>query len=130
MSERGSSRARGRAVEDLVADYLERQGLRILDRNVELAAAELDIVALDDRTREGVYVFVEVRSRRTDERGTPIETIGAQKQGQVVRAATTWLVRENLWERVAVRFDVVGVVTEGPNAPIIEWIEDAFGVSR
>lgn len=126
MSDLGSSRERGRAVEALVGEHLERHGVKILERNVELASAELDLVALDPRGAEEVIVFVEVRSRSTTECGTPIETIGRQKQARLIRAATAWLVQRGLWERVPVRFDVVGVVTDGTSAREIEWIEDAF----
>src|SRR5690606_34054364 len=126
MTDPGSSRARGRAVEVLVGEHLERHGLQILARNVELAAAELDLVALDPRGAEEIIVFVEVRSRSTTECGTPIETIGRAKQTRLIRAATAWLVQRGLWERVPVRFDVVGVVTDGASVRDLEWIEDAF----
>lgn len=126
MNDPGSSRGRGRAVEAFVADYLEKAGLQILERNVELASAELDLVALDDRSDETIYVFIEVRSRGSTARGTPVETIGRDKQARLVRAATAWLVRQDLWERVPVRFDVVGVVTEEGRDPVVEWIVDAL----
>lgn len=121
----GSTRERGRAVERRVCQFLVDEGLRIVDTNVELADAELDIVAIDPRADEAVYVFVEVRSRADDERGTPAETVGRKKQVRVIRAATAWLVAEGLWERVSVRFDVVGVTGIGPTARL-EWIEAAF----
>jgi len=126
MTDPGSTRARGRAVEALVAEFLQRHGLRIVAQNVELAHAELDLVALDDRSGESVYVFIEVRSRSGVEQGTPLETIGPRKRARLARAATAWLVREGLWEQVPVRFDVVGVITPVEGTPSLEWIVDAF----
>ncbi len=125
MGFQGSTRARGRAVEEKICRYLVQQGLQIVETNVEYATAELDIVAIDERDGERTYVFVEVRSRADDEHGTPAETVDRAKQRRVIRAATQWLVAAKLWEKVCVRFDVVGVT--GPvDGAVIEWIEHAF----
>lgn len=117
-----STRARGDAVEQKIAEHLEAHGLRVLDRNVTRTGAEVDLIALDARLVEPEYVFVEIRSRAHARRGSPLETIDRDKRSRIVRAATTWLIEQDLWERVAVRFDVVGVTGEAH----IEWIEHAF----
>lgn len=99
-------------------------------RNVTLSGAELDLVARIDPTgeREPVtIVFVEVRSRADTRAGHPLETIGPDKQRRLRRAATAWLVQQELWERVAVRFDVVAIVVgTDEQAPEITWIAGAF----
>lgn len=120
--DRLSTRDRGRRGEQRAAAHLRAAGLEILDRNVELAGAEIDLVAreLDERGRPTV-VFVEVRGRADDRRGHPLETIDARKRGQVRRAATAWLVRRELWERVAVRFDAIALIGDR-----LEWIRDAW----
>jgi putative endonuclease len=118
-----STRDRGRAVEQAVAAYLCARGLEIVDQNYTGGGAELDLVAREpapDGT--GTYVFVEVRSRASAEHGSPLETIDANKQRRVIRAATAWLVTHELWERVEVRFDVVAV--EQDHEPT--WIRGAF----
>jgi putative endonuclease len=124
----GSTRARGARVETLVAELADARGLQIVDRNPRAAGVELDLVAM--RAGEGgepdLYVFIEVRSRADDERGSPIETVDASKRARLVRGATGWLVARDLWERVAVRFDVVGVTSPEAGEPAVEWIEDAF----
>jgi putative endonuclease len=123
-----STRTRGRASEDLAASYLESRGLVVCARNVTLAGAELDLIArLDPDAGPTTIVFVEVRSRADDHAGHPLETVGPAKQRRLQRAATAWLVQENLWERVAVRFDVVAIVFgDGEKAPEITWIPEAF----
>ena len=95
---------------------LER-GLEILARNVTCAGAELDLIARDSET----IVFVEVRSRADDLRGHPLETVDARKRSRLRRGATGWLVKQDLWERVAIRFDVVTLVGDD-----IEWLQNAF----
>ena len=120
----GSTRARGQAIEDLVAHWLEDRGFSIEDRNVEAGGVELDIVAREGGS--GRHVFVEVRSRASDERGHPLETVDAAKQRRIVRGATAWLVARGLWERVDVRFDVVAVVDDGQGRRTVEHVRDAY----
>lgn len=126
-----STRARGQHAEAVVARYLADHGLVVIDRNVRAGGVELDLVALlpaGPHDRADTYVFVEVRSREDDRAGLPEETIDARKQARLRRGATAWLVGRDLWERVAVRFDVVSVLVGDPNteAPRITWIPGAF----
>ncbi len=153
MSER-STRERGLAAEDEAARFLESRGLSVVERNVELAGGELDLIALLPRGEPGgerdadTVVFVEVRSRADARAGSPLETINRRKRARVRRTATAWLVARDLWEKVAVRFDVVGITygtgepvavgcesvaersqaCENEEAPRIEWIPGAFDV--
>ena len=120
-----STRHFGHRVELRVAEYLGDQGLSVLERNVERAGAEIDLIAIDGRLAEPEYVFVEVRSRTRAYRGSPLETVDRDKQRQIVRAATAWLVERGLWESVAVRFDVVGVTVDGDRLQL-SWIADAY----
>jgi putative endonuclease len=122
--EQGSTRDRGRHVEARAAAFLRARGVEILATNVTMAGAEIDLVGRSEDI-EPTIVFVEVRSRADADRGAPIETIGAEKRRRIVRAATAWLVANDLWERIAVRFDVVTVTGEIENAPI-DWVVGAF----
>ncbi|MCH9680304.1 MAG: YraN family protein [Deltaproteobacteria bacterium] len=110
-----------------MAEHLEAHGLRIIERNVEIGGAELDIVACED-SDDGPsgYVFVEVRSRASSRLGSPLETVGRDKQRRIVRGATAWLMAHGLWERVEVRFDVVAVDIADGGGP--QWIRGAFEV--
>jgi putative endonuclease len=120
------TRARGRAIEARVVQWLAQRGHTTVACNVELANAELDIVARDDDAREPTIVFVEVRSRSDDALGHPQDTIDADKRARVIRAATAWLVANDLWERTAVRFDVITVLGPDPSTATIEWLRAAF----
>jgi putative endonuclease len=125
-----STRTRGLAREQTVAELLDRAGLVVVARNVAIAGAEIDLVATTQSAREDLVVFVEVRSRTDDRLGHPLETIDATKRAHIIRAATSWLVRENLWEKVAVRFDVISVVGRpGDPKPEIVWLKGAFDSS-
>jgi len=125
-----STRSRGFAVEACVAELLARHGFVVLARNVSIAGAEIDLVVRSDEDREPLIVFVEVRSRADALRGHPLETIDARKRSQIVRGATAFLVQHDLWEKVAVRFDVIGVVAPDSADPDVVWLRGAFETAR
>lgn len=125
-----STRLRGQIGEDLAACHLEAHGLVVLSRNVRAGGVELDLVAHAPAGSEDpldTVVFVEVRSRSDELSGLPEETVDLRKRARLRRGAAAWLVEKGLWEQVAVRFDVVGVLFR-PNeeAPQITWIRGAF----
>jgi putative endonuclease len=103
--------ALGRRGEDIAHRFLQRAGIVIVDRNYRMAsgAGELDLIG-----REGdKLVFVEVKSRRTEEYGAPDRAIGVEKQWSLIRAAREYARHaEAPWE--SVRFDVVSVVFTKP----------------
>lgn len=116
------SASRGRLGEDLAVRYLEARGVRVLARNVAYPDGELDAVVRDD----GVLAFVEVRLRRSVNRGSPSESVTAAKRRRIQAAARRWLAEHP--DRRVVRFDVVTLVGEG-TALEIDWIKGAFDAS-
>src|ERR1700722_10417417 len=91
--------ALGRRGEDMAHRFLERAGLTIVARNFRMAsgAGEIDLVARDGDQ----LVFVEVKSRQTDEYGAPDRAIGAEKQSSLLRAAREYARQaEVTWEKV------------------------------
>lgn len=106
-----STRASGRRGEDLAQRYLQRHGLTVVARNWqrEEGGGEIDIIAWDLAADPQKLVFVEVKSRQTEEYGSPDRAIGEEKEESLVRAARTYARRARVpWEQV--RFDVVNVV--------------------
>lgn len=109
--------------EELACAFLREKGYLILNRNYRTKTAELDIVA-----REGEYlVFVEVKSRSSNEFGSPFEAITRRKQSKMILAAQEYLARERPASRAA-RFDVVSVLFER-GKPVIDHLENAFELS-
>lgn len=112
----------GRRGEAAAARFLKRQGYKILARADRSAAGELDLVALDGRT----IVFVEVKTRRSQQSGHPGEAVDLPKQRRLTRAAEVFLKRHGLLEYPA-RFDVVAVTwSDDRGRPAIEHIRCAF----
>ena len=112
----------GRCGEDAAEKFLRRQGLKILERNMRTPVGEIDIVAAD-RT---FLVFVEVKTRSSQEYGNPAEAVSQRKQRQIIRAAN-WYLNEQAHKELQPRFDVVAVIVDG-KAFCVEHIPDAFGL--
>ena len=113
--------------EELAAGHLARLGYRILGRNVRFGSRrELDIVARAPGT--DCLVFVEVKTRRTEEFGRPMSAVDRGKRRALGRAALHYLHR--IKARPAhIRFDVVEVVgAPGLENPVVRHIENAFSL--
>jgi putative endonuclease len=80
--------------------------------------------------REGeTIVFVEVKTRASDEFGTPDQAVDQEKRAHLLRAASAYLRAADAgWDRA--RFDIVSVTLD-PNASgtraEIRHMKDAFG---
>ena len=95
----------GRAGEQVAAEYLERAGLRVLDRNWRCSIGEIDIVAAERQ----VMVVCEVKTRSDTRFGTPLEAITRNKRARLRRLASQWLVAHGvLFDEV--RIDVIGLI--------------------
>lgn len=92
--------------EQLAVEHLESLGLRVLIRNWRCRYGELDVIAADDAT--GIVVFVEVKTRTSDQFGGVAEAVTPHKVRRLRRLAGLWLAAQNgSW--AGVRIDVVGV---------------------
>ncbi|MEB5250277.1 YraN family protein [Pseudomonas aeruginosa] len=123
MTDRESSRDKGRQAEELACAHLRRQGLATLGKNWTCRRGELDLVMLDGDT----VVFVEVRSRRHRAWGGALESIDARKWQRLILSAELFLQQEARWAKRPCRFDVVTVDTsDGQSPPRLDWIQNAF----
>ncbi|HEX7908442.1 MAG TPA: YraN family protein [Paraburkholderia sp.] len=110
----------GAAFEARAQEFLQRQRLRFVARNVSCRGGEIDLVMRD---RDGALVFVEVRARAQRWYGGAAASIGWQKKQRIVRAARHYLATRTLHGRdqPACRFDVIAF-EEGR----LVWLRDAF----
>ena len=112
----------GQRGEAAAAGYLRRRRYKLLARGDRFGPGELDLVALD----RGTIVFVEVKTRQSDDAGRPEEAVDEHKQRRLTRLAVTFLKRYGLLERPA-RFDVIAVTwPAGKWFPTIEHVKNAF----
>lgn len=124
-----TTKQRGDAAEDVALDHLQRQGLRLVQRNFRTpgrGGGEVDLIM---REPDGTLVFVEVRQRRNRSRGGAGASVTAIKQRRIVFAARHFLLR--LGSEPPCRFDVVLIegqmeARQGTDAVHVEWLRAAF----
>jgi putative endonuclease len=110
----------GKKGEDIAVAYLISRGYRIVERNYKCPLGEIDIVARDGDE----LVFVEVKSRKSEEFGDPQLAVGLKKQKKVSRISLAYLKEKHLYPCNA-RFDVVAIKML-PDGSTVELIQNAF----
>lgn len=88
--------------EDLATEALRKKGYEILKRNFSNKFGEIDIIAKD----KNVLVFVEVKTKKGEEFGSPEEMVGRGKLHRIKNMAAIYLNGKD----VLCRIDVVAVV--------------------
>jgi len=117
----------GNRGEALAADYLEKHGYTIRERNYRVPnLGEIDIVAEE----AGCLVYVEVRTRRGRAYGTPEDSITVAKKLRLVQLAMSYRQEHaDLPLPGDERIDVVAVeLTPAGRVFRIEIIRNAIGV--
>lgn len=113
----------GQESEQLAVKFLKQRGYIILARRFRTKLGEIDIVARD----EDAIVFIEVRSRNSDEFGAPYESVDRRKQRHIINAAFIYLAKHKL-EDAQMRFDIISVLAyRDMGAVKIGHIKNAFG---
>lgn len=109
----------GAAYETMAAEYLQKHGCKILERNFRCRTGEIDIIAKD-----GDYLcFVEVKFRSGTGCGSPLEAVTPKKQQKIIGVAQYYMLRHGYPLDTLCRFDVVAI----QNCEITV-VRNAFGV--
>jgi putative endonuclease len=112
-----NTRKTGNDKELLAAEYLKKNGMRIVEKNFRSRQGEIDIIGYD-----GAYlVFVEVKYRKNEAKGNALEAVGIQKQLRICRTADYYRYIHHVGDDAYIRYDVVGI--QGDE---ITWIKNAF----
>jgi putative endonuclease len=109
--------------ENLAKDFLKKRGYRILEANYRCPQGEIDLVA----RHKDYLVFIEVRTKRSQEFGTPEESITLTKKERLRAVASHYQQTHSnlpqLW-----RIDVVAIELDRKGKPSrMELIENAVG---
>lgn len=112
-----NKRQTGALYEEQAAEYLEKKGYHILERNYRCRQGEIDLIAKD-----GSYlVFVEVKYRHSRGKGHPAEAVDIRKQQRIARTAVHYCYKHRIREDHPCRFDVVSILDSET-----EHIKNAF----
>ena len=102
--------------EDMAVEFLKSRGVKILERNYQNRFGEIDIIGREDNT----LLFIEVKYRKNESFGYPLEAVGFAKQEKIRKTARFFL-NENHYYHYNIRFDCIGIIGSQ-----IEWIKGAF----
>ncbi|ADD69173.1 protein of unknown function UPF0102 [Denitrovibrio acetiphilus DSM 12809] len=103
----------GKKGEKKAACFLEKQGYAIVEMNYRCKFGEIDIIA----EKNGVLIFVEVKTRSTDKFGLGYESVTLSKQQKLFKTAQHYMVENG---EMPAQFDVISIdgdtLTHIPNA--------------
>lgn len=99
--------------------YLEQHDYEILETNWRMGHLEADIVAYKDHR----IVFVEVKTRTTNEYGDPESFVDRKKQKAYIRLANAYIVQHERSEEA--RFDIISVIAN-KDGVTIKHLPDAY----
>lgn len=116
MNHRGESR--GVLAEQQAEQFLQQQGLKLVERNHRSRFGEIDLIMQDG----SVLVFVEVRLRNRTDFGGAAASIDARKQQRIVRTAQLYLA--SLVSIPPCRFDAV--LMDDSRGGQFQWLKNAF----
>lgn len=101
-----NNREFGNKGEDLACEYLLKNGYEIVERNKHFSKlCEIDIIA---RLKKK-YVFVEVKTRRTNAYGSPLEAVTSGKYSNIKTGVLSYLQENKINDY---RIDVIGITLE------------------
>lgn len=106
--------------EEMAAQFLARQGYKIVERNWRFKHWEVDIIA----SKGNRLHFFEIKTRRTDKYGTPEESMSKDKMNNLKNAAEEYQYQHPEWKYV--QFDVVAIMLLYNKPAEFFLIEDVY----
>ena len=94
----------GNKGEELAKTFLLEKGYELLEQNWRHKKSEVDLICRKD----GVLIFVEVKTRSTDRFGYPEESVGFRKEEKLAQAAAEYIEQTNHQDEI--RFDIVSII--------------------
>lgn len=112
-----NTRKTGTEYEEKAAEYLGKQGVRILEKNYRNRNGEIDLIGRDKE----YLIFFEVKYRKSMKAGAPAEAVTFYKQKKICQVADYYRLTHGIGEFCAVRYDVISICGEE-----ITWYQNAF----
>ncbi len=105
----------GAAGEAQALQYLQEQGLVLVQQNFRCKTGEIDLIMRHGQT----LVFVEVRARASNRHGGAAASVTPAKQRKLIRAAQFYLQRFRAMPPC--RFDVIAI-----DSGVMNWLKNAI----
>ncbi|MEK9176217.1 MAG: YraN family protein [Patescibacteria group bacterium] len=109
--------------EELATEFLKKKGYKIIERNFRKGYGEIDIIAVHKNT----LVFVEVKTRTSNQFGTPFEQISYFKLKTLIKTVQFYKVLNPKLPE-SLRIDAISVILDENNGTSkIEHMENISG---
>ena len=115
----------GELGERAAKQQLKRQGLKFLTANFRSERGEIDLIFRD----RDCLVFIEVKTRSSEEWGRPAAAVDKERRGRLTRAALDYL-RLLKNPHVKLRFDIVEVLLLDGAVREVRHLPNAFAMER
>ncbi|MCJ8345236.1 YraN family protein [bacterium] len=110
----------GNWAEEIALSFFLNLGAQLIQKNFQKRGGEIDLILFHEEN----LIFVEVRSRKSDQFMDPVFSIDQKKQKKIKHVAQHFYSYE--WKEESIcRFDVISIIGSKDNFQI-EHIEDAF----
>jgi len=116
---------RGKLGERVAKKCLQRQGMKFLTANFRSPRGEIDLIFRDG----DCLVFVEVKTRSSEEWTRPASAVNAERRRRLTRAALDYL-RLLRNPPVKVRFDIVEVLLHDGAVREVRHLPNTFAMER
>ncbi len=116
-----TSEQHGKQAEEIAANYLRNQKVKLLIQNFHSRFGEIDLIGLDKE----ILIFVEVRYRKNEHFLAAVETIDQHKCRKIIITSEYYLNKHKKYQSHLCRYDVMTITGE-LESPAIEWIKNAF----
>ena len=110
----------GKLGENIISNYIQKLGYKILERNFECSQGEIDIIAKDKKE----LVFIEVKTRTDMSYGEAREAVTEIKKRHLINSIKYYIYKRNL-ENEFIRIDVAEVYIKNENVKI-NYIKNAI----
>jgi putative endonuclease len=109
----------GQQGEDIALAFLQKKGLKLIQRNFRSRAGEIDLIMQDEES----LIFVEVRYRSSNKFGGALHSVDKKKQSKLIKCAQQYLLKNPT--KTGARFDVIAI-SPSVGQHEIQWITNAF----
>ena len=112
----------GKWGEEVAVNYLHKKGYTIRECDWRSGHRDIDIIAISPDQR--FVVFIEVKTRTTDDVAAPEDAIDSRKIKNLGYAANAYVKLNQIV--LDLRFDIITIVGNNQSEPLIDHIEDAI----
>lgn len=118
-----SSTRTGQQYEALARDYLQQQGLTLIEQNYHSRFGEIDLIMFDQQ----VLCFIEVKFRKSNAFGGAVSAISRAKQQKIIKTAQCYILSTPTIAQKPMRFDALILQLKSSVSDLnIDWIQNAF----